>query len=233
MKPFHYIHTTKPFFSAKLPLLTALFFAAILCLLTFSPAFAQEKVAATINPQQLKKVLFINSYSSDFITVPVVTRHLEEKLRNIATIQYIYMNTKNRDLQFAREQTERELIYLQGGAKFDLIVTGDDDALDFVRKYRAKYFQNIPVVFENVNSESKVKETIAQDSLMCGILEKMPTQKMIELAVQLCPKAKQLVIVSDRSVSGLGTDQQYMAVANKFPELEFKVLNTTEYDTAK
>ena len=232
MKPFHYIHTTKPFFSAKLPLLTALFFAAILCLLTFSPAFAQETVATTINPQQLKKVLFINSYSSDFITVPVVTRHLEEKLRNIATIQYIYMNTKNRDLQFATEQTERELIYLQGGAKFDLIVTGDDDALDFVKKYRAKYFQNIPVVFEDVNSESKVKETIAQDSLMCGILENMPTQKMLELAVQLCPKAKQLVIVSDRSVSGLGTDQQYMAVANKFPELEFKILNTTEYDTA-
>jgi len=117
-------------------------FCGYLCLLTSLPAFAQETVAATINPQQLKKVLFINSYSSDFITVPVVTRHLEEKLRNIATIQYIYMNTKNRDLQFATEQTERELIYLQGGAKFDLIVTGDDDALDFVKKYRAKYFQN-------------------------------------------------------------------------------------------
>jgi len=61
---------------------------------------------------------------------------------------------------------------------------------------------------------------------MCGT-GKYANPKMLELAVQLCPKAKQLVIVSDRSVSGLGTDQQYMAVANKFPELEFKILNTT------
>ena len=214
------------------PVLAMVFLCAFLLLLPVFPVLAKNDIGTTGKPSVLKHVLFINSYSSDFITVPVIITHLEEDLKNIATIQYIYMNTKNRDLQFATAQTERELIYLQGAAKFDLVVTGDDDALDFVRKYRNKYFRDIPVVFENVNSEAKVKETVAQDSFICGLLENMPTKETIELAQQLRPKAKQVVVVSDRSVSGLGTDQQYTDIEKYFPQLKFVFLNSTQYNTA-
>ena len=52
------------------------------------------------------------------------------------------------------------------------------------------------------------------------------------MAQQLRPKAKQVVVVSDRSVSGLGTDQQYTDIEKYFPQLKFVFLNSTQYNTA-
>jgi signal transduction histidine kinase/CheY-like chemotaxis protein len=212
----------------KLFLLIAVFLFAILAVLPFSKVLASGE---SVPPAPKQHILFINSYSRDFSTVPVVISAVEEKVKDIASTQYIFMNTKNRDLKFAYEQTERELIYLQDKAKFDLIITGDDDALDFVRKYRDKYFAGIPVVFEDVNSEAKVKETVAQDPLICGLVEKMPVRKTVQLATDLYPKARHIVIVSDRSISGQGTDQQFLDLQPDFPKIKFEILNTTLYKT--
>ena len=41
------------------------------------------------------RVLFINSYSRDYLTVPVVVNNVEKELKDIATIQYIFMENKD------------------------------------------------------------------------------------------------------------------------------------------
>jgi len=181
-----------------------------------------------------KRVLFLNSYSRDFITVPVVVDQVEQELKGLATLQYLFMNTKNLDLDFAVAQTKRELEYLEGkyGYKFDLIITGDDDALDFVRKYRNEYFKDIPVIFENVNSENKVREAV-KDPLMAGLVETFYIKETVQLALKLNPKAQRLVVVTDGTISSKGTDEQIDAVKKDFPQLDFQRLNGSRYTTER
>lgn len=181
-----------------------------------------------------KRVLFLNSYSRDFITVPMVVDQVEQELKGLATLQYLFMNTKNLDLDFAVAQTKRELEYLEGkyGYKFDLIITGDDDALDFVRKYRNEYFKDIPVIFENVNSENKVREAV-KDPLMAGLVETFYIKETVQLALKLNPKAQRLVVVTDGTLSSKGTDEQIDAVKKDFPQLDFQRLNGSRYTTER
>jgi signal transduction histidine kinase/ActR/RegA family two-component response regulator len=226
--------------------LTASVFLAVLCLLVllagsgslFKQAQAATAVAAdnTIATPTLarrqKQVLFLNSYSRDFFTVPQVVNHVESELKNIATIQYIFMNTKNRDHDFAFSQTQHELDYLlQKHSRFDLIIAGDDDALDFVEQHRDKYFKNIPVIFENINSEEKVRNYMRQDQNLAGLVELYPVKETIELALKLWPRTKQLVIVGDNTVSAKGTADQVLAQAENFPQLTITSLDTTLYRT--
>jgi signal transduction histidine kinase len=177
-----------------------------------------------------KHVLFLNSYSRDFITVPVVINQVEDELAGIAKIQYFFMNTKNVDKDFAIDETKHAVEYLQKRYRFDLIITGDDDALDFVRTYRNQYFKDIPVVFEDVNSEQKVQEA-CKDKLMAGLVETFPMQETIALATKLRPQATQLVIITDNSVSADGSNQQVYDVAKDFPKLHFSSLITNNYTT--
>ena len=225
----------------KLGNFSAPFLAAILCMFFLSlPGLAQAlpadngstTTAATMDKLEFKHVLFLNSYSRDFYTIPIVTANVEKELKDIAVIQYVFMNTKNREHDFAFEQTRRELEYLeQQRSHFDLIIVSDDDAFDFVQQYREQYFKDIPVVFEGVNSEEKVRETLRKDSLLTGVVETYQTKDTLDLAVKLRPKATRLVIISDRSVSAQGTDAQLFALAHHYPQLTFEILNTTEYST--
>jgi hypothetical protein len=165
---------------------------------TAVPVSAVASVSETAPASVPKRVLFLNSYSRDFATVPVVVNQVEQELKGLATLQYLFMNTKNLDLDFAVAQTKRELEYLEGkyGYKFDLVITGDDDALDFVRKYRNEYFKDVPIIFENVNSENKVREAV-KDPLMAGLVETFYIRETIQLALKLNPKAQRLVVVTD------------------------------------
>jgi signal transduction histidine kinase/CheY-like chemotaxis protein len=221
-------------------------FFACLCLLTLWMSSSQfnyaQAAAATTDSdaasnsttlaRQQKQVLFINSYSRDFFSVPLVVNHVETELKNIASIQYIFMNTKNRDHDFAFSQTKHELDYLlQKHSHFDLIITGDDDALDFVEQNREKYFKDIPVIFEDVNSEEKVRDYMRQDPNLAGLVELFPAKETIELAVKLRPQAKQLVVIGDNTVSAKGSASQVLAQAGNFPQLTITTLDTTQYRT--
>ena len=191
---------------------------------------AAQTDSITVKP--LKQILFLNSYSQDFITVPIVMKRVEEELKDIATIQYVFMNTKNRPLDFAFEQTKRDLEYLQEKHyHFDVILTGDDDAFDFVQQYREQYFAGIPVVFEDINSEDKARTAMQHDPLLAGVVETFPIRETLDLALKIQPQIKQIIIVSDNSVSAQGTNGQLFAAARAYPQLKFQALISNDYST--
>ena len=223
-----------PVFFMLLCLLTVYLLPALLVPSQVQAAAAAD--AASARPayarRELKQVLFLNSYSRDFFTVPLVINNVEASLKNIASIQYVFMNTKNRDHGFAFAQTKRELDYmLQKHNHFDLVIAGDDDALDFVEQNREKYFKDLPVIFENINSEEKVRNYMRQDPNLAGLVEVYPVKETLELALKLRPQAKHVVVVGDNTVSSLGTNGQVLAQANNFPQLTISTLCTTDYST--
>jgi len=85
--------------------------------------------------------------------------------------------------------------------KIDLIFASDNNAFDFLRKYRDELFtQNTPVVFCGVND--------FQDSWLkglknfTGVAEQIDAKSTLEIALKLKPKTKTLYIVNDYTTTG-------------------------------
>ena len=177
-----------------------------------------------------KKVLFINSYSFDFETVPIVVSGVEQELDGLASIQYLYMDAKYVPSQVAEEQLKRQLDNVLAQNQYDLVILGDDPALDFAMKYRQRYFAGLPLVFEDVNSYEKARR-VSQDPLITGLVESFKVKENIDLARKILPQAKNLVVISDNTESARGTVEQIFAMRGAYPDLAFSVLDTSAYTT--
>ena len=199
----------------------------------FSLIFIFGSVAqATDNAESVsqKHVLFINSYSYDYDTVPIVASGVEKEIRDIAIINYVFMDAKYVSPELAEEQLKPQLKNLMSKNHYDLVILGDDAALDFALKYQQTYFAGIPIIFEDVNSESKGKKA-AENPYITGLVELFPIRQNIELAKKLQPDAKRIVVVMDDTVSSWGTVEQVQAFKDDFPELSFETLDVSKYST--
>jgi len=173
-----------------------------------------------------KQVLFINSYGYDFETVPVVMKEVSERLSGIASVQYLFMNEKYINDMDAGAQLSTELDSLTSEFQYDAVILGDDAAFDFAIQNRDKYFQNIPLIYENINSLDKAIQ-YKDDPLISGVVEAFPMQKTIELALSIQKNASRVVVITDNSVSGSGSAGQAMSEQVNFPNLKFELFDTS------
>ena len=173
-----------------------------------------------------KNILFINSYGYDFETVPIVINEVSNCLSDIATIHYIFMNEKYISDEDASKQLSTTLDILTSEFKYDAIILGDDAAFDYAINNRKKYFDNIPLIYENINSLEKA-EKYKNDKLITGVVEAFPIKKTLELAKNIQKNARQVIIITDGSISGSGSAQQVLDVQSFFPDLTFKLFDTS------
>jgi signal transduction histidine kinase/CheY-like chemotaxis protein len=173
-----------------------------------------------------KQVLFINSYGYDFETVPIVMKEVSDRLKGKYTIQYLFMNEKYVNDEQASGQLSDELDEMTSEFKYSAVILGDDAAFDYAIRNRNKYFKNIPLIYENINSVDKAKK-YRNDPLITGVVEKFPMRKTIELAKTIQKKATKVVVITDNSVSGAGSAGQAMKEKKNFPDMSFELFDTS------
>ncbi len=203
-----------------------IFVIFLLCMLIVT---GQSAAATPPQAEHLKEhnILFINSYGYDFETVPIIITQVESALKDTASIQYLFMNEKYVDYKVAEQKLTEELDLLSRGYKYDVVILGDDAAFDFAIKNREKYFQGIPLIFENVNSVTKAAK-YQKDPLISGIVEEFSAKETIELARTIQKQAKKVVIITDNSISGAGSAEQIMAQQKNFPDLTFEIFDCSK-----
>jgi len=179
-----------------------------------------------------KNVLFINSYSYDFDTVPTVINGVKEELAGVASIHYLFMNTKYISVKLAEQLLEAQLDVQMKEFHYDAVILGDDTAFDFAMRNRRKYFQNMPIIFENINSEAKAKEAAA-DPQITGLVETFPMRGTIELARRIMPEAKRVVAVTDDTLAARGSVQQCRDALRFFPGLGWETLDCSKLCTER
>ena len=171
------------------------------------------------------RVLFISSYSYDWESIPAQMKGIKEALAENATIHYLFMNAKN-----LPEKQAETLFYpilkahMEATKPYDVVILGDDAAVDFALKHRKEFFDRTPLVFEGVNSSQKA-EQISQDAFITGVVEDFPIAATIRTAQDLYPKSKKVLAITDSTVSGQGSLEQFYQNANDFPELKFTHIN--------
>lgn len=179
---------------------------------------------------ETKKVLLISSYSPSFETffdqIEGIKSQFED--RNIV-LDIEFMDSKR---LFTYENMTNFYISLKykldNLSPYDLILSADDNALNFILEHKKELFDNVPVVFFGVNDHDNAM--VASDNpYITGIIEEASIYETIEIAYKLSPQAKNVVAITDNTTSGQADLVSYYELENSFDNLEFKDLDLSNY----
>jgi PAS domain S-box-containing protein len=158
--------------------------------------FAQE------NPT--KNILILNSYHKGFLWTDNIVKGIESVLepeKNNIKLSVEYMDTKTTGYETEYKKQLYDLYkYKYKNRKFDLIISSDDNALDFLREFHQDLFPEVPIVFCGVNNLN-ISNTIDRE-MFTGIVELHSVKETIDLALRLHPGTKQIVFVVENSPTG-------------------------------
>jgi len=175
--------------------------AVLLALATL--ALAAPSVAATPGGR-MRHVLLLNSYHPTYAW----TANIVSGVRSVFdAMDDLDLNIEFMDTKKVFTPAYADLLARVYGAKyanvhFDLILSSDDDALDFLKTYRDQLFPGVPVVFCGVNNFTDAR--IAGFSNVTGVNEYNDLDKSFAWIASLRPATKQLVFVLDQTATSKG-----------------------------
>ncbi|MEN6374673.1 MAG: ABC transporter substrate binding protein, partial [Smithella sp.] len=199
---------------------------------------AVELTAATLffvssaRADEKKNVLILNSYHQGYKWTNDETRGVVEALAPVndrIKIYIEYMGTKwvSGDQYF--EQLNRMLKFKYQNIRFDVIVLSDNDALDFLVKYRDGIFGRVPTVFCGINYFKD--DDLKGQPLYTGTNETADLKTNLETILQLHPSTEKIIIVDDTTTTGKRINTELMKVIPAFRDrVRFEFLEDIEME---
>jgi signal transduction histidine kinase len=179
-----------------------------------------------------KRVLILHSYYQGYKWTDDENAGIESVLKPVIgrnNLHIEYMDTKKvfGDLYSQRLYEVYKLKYKN--YKFDLIITTDNNAFEFMLKYRDKLFPGTPVVFCGVNYFEKDK--LKDHKEFTGVNEENDFIRNIELTLKLHPKTKQIVFINEWTATGVGVHEAFVEAMAPFQNsIKFILLEDVELE---
>jgi PAS domain S-box-containing protein len=176
---------------------------------------------------QERHVLVLNSYHkglswTDSIVKGIESVLLGDEVTNVE-LTYEYMDSKRYyDDEYFQKLYEMYR-YKYKKHHFDIVIVNDNDAFNFMRKYRDTLFPDTPVVFCGVNN---YKDSLLEGHPMfTGIVEETDIKDTIKIALKLHPDVKRFVVLNDKTTTGIAMKSEVLRVAPNFKDkVEFLFL---------
>lgn len=189
-------------------------------LLSMLPAVGNPSFAYA--QSERKQVLFLNSYHpgykfSDDITNAIAATFKEQG--NI-DLRIEYLDTKRINSAEYFEEVYQLLKLKYGKTQPDLIMSSDDDALNFLFKYADALFPNVPVVFAGANYFDKARLEGFEN--FTGISEEADVTGTLDLALSIHPEVNKIVVVNDTSITGQKVRALFTGLILRYPHLDFE-----------
>lgn len=169
----------------------------------------------------LKRILYISSYHLGMPWANNIWSGIKDGFADRKDIELFieFMDTKRLPPVKAFKSS-----YMAMGVKYeelpvDLIVTSDDNALQFIKIYGQALFPDIPVVFCGANEITL--DDIAGFPNVVGIGETRDVEKGLRVALQLHPDTDRVFVVIDKTVSGQKMRNALRGIAPEFPKVTF------------
>lgn len=188
--------------------------------------------ANTVKPRH---ILLLNSYNQSMSWVENITRSVYDTLepaKNNLVIHIENMDTK-------RIYDKKYLLQLKKLYKnkykninFELILSSDNNAFDFLKNNRDELFGNIPVSFSGVNffKDSDLKGY----QNYTGITEEFDLQGTLQTALKLKPDTKKIFIINDYLKTGIAWRKTIQERLKTFkPDIEITYSKNTSIDNLK
>ncbi|MGM0519507.1 MAG: ATP-binding protein [Campylobacterota bacterium] len=166
-----------------------------------------------------KDVLLLHSYHKGYVWSDDISKTIEEKFHKFPNIELttVYMDTKH--INTPEYLDKLSLLYKEQFKKrdFDLIIASDDNAYEFVINNHDFLFKKAPVLFCGINNFSK--ETLKKSNMqkyMSGVVEQVDLEKNFNLISRLHPKLEKLLIINDKSKTGLAVKKDLQDIIEKY-----------------
>jgi len=177
------------------------------------------------NPRN-KQVLILHSYHLGYVWTSNIHDGISETLKAAgvkADIRTEYLDWKHFPTE---ENLARQFESLRAKYRshpFHLVVTSDNIATEFALKHREELFPGIPIVFCGYNGFSPA--LIRNVHSVTGVAEHVDGAGTLEVAVQLLPQARRVLVVCDGTETGRAVRSTLEAARGRFQErLEFDFL---------
>jgi PAS domain S-box-containing protein len=149
------------------------------------------------------RLLFLSSYHSEF---PTAAHHLEAVTDLLKVegrqLEVVYMDSKRDTIAVSFPRVYEHIkANIQESGPYDLILSSDDNALEFLLHYKEELAGETPVIFFGINS-SELAQRAIQRQEYSGVIERASLHENVELAFNLFPKLGTLHVIADASVSG-------------------------------
>ncbi len=173
-----------------------------------------------------KRVLILHSYYQGYKWTDDENRGIESVLKpaiGTNNLYIEYMDTKKifGDLYSQRLYEIYKLKYKN--FKFDVIIVTDNNAFEFMLKYRDDLFPGTPVVFCGVNYFEETQ--LRGQKLITGVNEENDLKGSIQLMLKLHPKTKEIIFVNEWTTTGQNVHKAFVKTIPQFQEtVKFSLL---------
>ena len=178
------------------------------------------------NQQEKQRILVLNSYSHGYKWTDNIVRAIRDEFKdNPNVIIHIeYMDTKMVGNQDHLQQLSQLYQSKYADHTIDVIISSDDDALEFLREYRDQLFPGTPVVFCGVNNFSEKK--VANFHSYTGVSEESDFTSNFELILKLHPNVKKLYVINDNLATARGLQTEFFESVKEYEDkFEFEILS--------
>ncbi len=161
---------------------------------------------------QKRQILVIHSYHRGYKWTDEIMEGIEAAFNNRDDIDLWveYMDTKR---LFDEEYIHRlyEVYeYKFASQDFDVIISSDDNAFNFLVDYRDELFPDTPVVFCGVNFFED--SALAGRELFTGVSEDADVREGIDIALKLHPNTAHIAVVNDTTTTGLKMHERLVKI---------------------
>jgi len=130
-----------------------------------------------------------------------------------------YLNSKTSADQELFQKFFDLLKHRYSAVSFKAVIATDDDAYNFYLQYREKLFPEAPVIFCGVNYYQELQRH-GQEDIITGVIESFDISQTINTVLRLHPETLRIVIINDKSTTGLANKKILSSV---LPEFEGKI----------
>ncbi len=183
--------------------------------------------------QEAHKILVLHSYHPGLVWSDNIMEGIYSVFsRNAADIDMHveYMDTKRHfdGLDGAYFARLRELYRLKyGRTKFDVIISSDDDAFQFLLRHHRELFPGTPIVFCGVNNFTD--SMLQGHEGITGVVEFLDQKASIDVALKLHPDTRQIAIITDPSTTGRANRKILEGLASEYRDrVEFLFLDEND-----
>ena len=183
-------------------------------------------VCAEVPPHENRKILFLSSYHPGFPTFFDQVEGLRSVLdsRN-AHLDMEFMDSKRFDSAETKELFHKSLSNkLAHLPAYDLVLAGDDNALNYVLAHQEDLFKNIPIVFFGVNNR-RLALSQNENPMVTGVVESVSLTETLTLVTRLQPDVRRIIAISDGTTSSQGCLDWFYAGSRQFKSIQFSNLS--------
>lgn len=165
-----------------------------------------------------RHILLLNSYHQNMTWVQNIVRAVQDEFQTGEEDLILHIeNMDSKRFHGLDYFLELRDFYARkyASTEFDLILSSDDNAYDFLRLHRDPLFPGVPVVFCGVNYFRP--EQLNNISGFTGVEEVFDARATLEIALRNHPRTRQVLVINDFLKSGRSSEETIKNQLRNFP----------------